>query len=437
MSTMAANEQQLPKGLGTPGAGRLRHELRRCGVRLPAPVSGTEQAGTGASKLVDAAAIANSPAAADQVCEQVFDILVRGEALSVSLGRVDADGDGGGLYGEACGVLARALREAGARPAQLEIVVEGGSIEPRQAALLRCEALGRGIVHILTHGNGPGIAQDAGRREAFWRELWRCRSGGMLRLAYKYQVTTPCPLLADEAVGAVLPQTQLQVPVGSAWLQFGVNLGRFPGASHGLCEKTLEQVLRACVELGESLHDDVRWPTAQMRADAWMNRRLGIAIHGLGDLVLRKAMDPRAFSTFEYLGRLLQRVRHILWDQSRAIALRGAHVPAIERTNPGRMLPNGARRDDWHRRWSDAVASAAIRHRNLLVLSPWSVFPEDRPAEFRFADLLPVLRFADGCTLAGAPDLRHWNVNTFKAFHLRACAVLQQRDAAHQIAERC
>ena len=94
MSMMAAEEQQLPKGLGTPGASRLRHELQRCGVRLPVQVTGIGPAGTGASKLVDAAAIANSPAAADQVCEQVFDILVRGEALSVSLGRVAVDGDG-------------------------------------------------------------------------------------------------------------------------------------------------------------------------------------------------------------------------------------------------------------------------------------------------------------------------------------------------------
>lgn len=437
MPMMAVDEQQLPKGLGMQGARRLRHELQRCGVRLPAPGGGPEHIGAGVSKLVDAAAIAGSQAAADQVCEQVFDILVRGEALSISLTGVGAEGDGNGLYVAACDLLSRALRAAGANPARLEIVVEEQSIAPQQAAVLRCGALGRGAVHILTDGNGAGVPQEPRRREEFWRQLWRGRLGGVLRVAYSYQVTTPCPLLADEAADTVLPQTQLQVPAGSAWLQFGIDLGRLPEGHQGPCDVALERALRACVELGESLHDEVRWPTPQMRADGWMNRRLGIAVHGLGDLVRRRAMDPTAFSTLEYLGRLLKRVRHILWEQSRVIALRDAYAPAIERTDPGRMLPSGARRDDWHRRWSDTVTPVAIRHRNLLALSPWSVFPKGRPAEFRYADLLPVLRFADVCTLAGAPDLLRWNVNTFKAFHLRACAVLQQREAAHQIAEPC
>ena len=434
---MAVDTEQLPKGLGAQNASRLRRELRRHGVGLPAWAGTPGKATAGASRLVDAAAIAASPAAADQVCEQIFDILVRGEALSVSLRRVGTDRDGRGPYAAACEVLARALQYAGAPPGQLEIVVDGDSVAPQCAAAVRCDTVGHGIVHILTRGHASPRSQDPGRRDEFWQPLWRYRMDGLLRIAYASQVTTPCPLLPDEVVDTVLPKTHFQVPAGSAWLQFRVDLGRFSGSRGELHETRLEQTLRACVELGELLHDEIRWPTAQMHADAWLNRRLGVAIDGFGDLVLRRGMDPAAFSTLEYLGRLLERVRRILWEQSREIAQRDTHAPAIERTDPGRLLPMGARRDDWHRRWANAVASAAIRHRNLLVLSPWAVFPRSGPAEFRFADLLPVLRSADACTLAGAPDLRHWNVSTFKAFHLRACAVLQQREAAHQIAERC
>ena len=51
-------------------------------------------------------------------------------------------------------------------------------------------------------------------------------------------------------------------------------------------------------------------------------------------------------------------------------------------------------------------------------------------------DLLPVLGIANACAFSAAPDLSHWTVDEFKRFHQRAWAVLQQRDAAHQIAGR-
>ncbi len=437
MSAMAVDREHLPKGLGTRSERRLRHELGVYGVHVPVAAGGEYPVMTGVSRRVDAAAIAGSTAAADQVCEQAFDILVRGETLSVSLAHIGTGDDGTRVFAAACDALFPALREAGAGPGKLEIVVDGNSVMPQQALDARRSSLGDGIVHVLTRGGDCRARQEAGRHDESWQQLWSHRTRGALRIAYGSQVTTPCPLLGSETADTVLPLTHAQVPAGTAWQQFRVDLGRLQRRQGRLCEEALEHALRACVELGELLHEKARWPTAQMRADAWLNRRLGIALDGIGDLVLRQAMDPAAFSTLGYLGRLMVRVKRILWEQSREIALRRSHLPAIERTDPRRMLPNGARRDDWHRRWTNAVAASAIRHRNLLALSPWCVFPSGRPAEFRFADLLPVLRFADVCTLSGAPDVQHWDVNTFRAFHLRAVAVLQQRDAAHEIAEGC
>ena len=76
----------------------------------------------------------------------------------------------------------------------------------------------------------------------------------------------------------------------------------------------------------------------------------------------------------------------------------------------------------WQKRWAEMLATASVRHRNLLAISPWSVFPAGAPADFRFADLLPVLRYADACMLSGLPDLGHWNAGKFREFHCRASA---------------
>ena len=58
-------------------------------------------------------------------------------------------------------------------------------------------------------------------------------------------------------------------------------------------------------------------------------------------------------------------------------------------------------RNGWRARWLDAVESSAVRHRNILVLSPWSLFPAKQPADYRFADRWRLLFDLEG--LAGGP----------------------------------
>ena len=169
----------------------------------------------------------------------------------------------------------------------------------------------------------------------------------------------------------------------------------------------------------------------------WLNRRLAIAVDGIGDLVVAAGLDPSAFSTLEFLDGVMREVQMVVRDQSRILAHQTAHAPALERTDPCRFLPSGAVRDAWHQRWTEMLATAGVRHRNLLVISPWAVFPTGERADFRYADLLPVLRYADACMLSGAPDLGRWTVNQFREFHCRANAALQQRESRHQIAEGC
>jgi hypothetical protein len=96
-------------------------------------------------------------------------------------------------------------------------------------------------------------------------------------------------------------------------------------------------------------------------------------------------------------------------------------------------MPGGQSRDGWSRRWQQEVTATAVRHRNLLVISPWSIFPAD-VADLRYANLLPLLRYADTCSIGPPPELTAWNLRDFKSFHQQAAAVLHQRGRTQQIA---
>jgi hypothetical protein len=428
---MAVDRDCLPNGVGQQGdaAGQLCRELELAGLEPLLALDSEGFLAGGVTLLADAGDIGASEAAAAQFRQQAFDILANRLPLSVSIcglwtakRRLDA-------LAEVLDLLHLAVRDAGASQSAVEIVVEAGTLPPRDVSALRRERLGEGVVHVRL---------DCGllRNPQTWHQLWRARDAGHVRLAYASQVMSSCPLLCDEAATAVIPVTGIQVPAGTSWLSVKLNVSLFVDAKGQFRDRAFEDALCRCVEIGEQLHEFVRWPTAQMRHDAWLNRRLAIVIDGLGDLVLRKGFDPQRFTTLGEANRLLLRIRELLVGQSRAIARKTPQLPAIDESDPSRGLPGGQARNSWRARWLDAVESSAVRHRNILVLSPWSLFPAGQPADYRFADLLPVLRFADACSLSAPPGLRSWNINKFKAFHRRAWAVLQQRDVAHQIAER-
>jgi hypothetical protein len=265
------------------------------------------------------------------------------------------------------------------------------------------------------------------RSDQYWTDLQNRSSNGNVHTAFADAVVPQCPLLSAEAATVVLPALGLQVPRGSAWVAMRVELTRFLAASGTLNENTLQRSLETCVDVGEELHDVLSWPTPDLRHDAWLNRRLGIAVTGFGDLLQRRRMDPADHDSLRYLNQLLLRIREILQSRSRAIARQMEALPAITLSDPSHGLPSGVVREDWRRRWRQAVQASLVRHRNLLVISPWSLFPVDTAAEYRYAELLPLLRHADACAFNKTLSIRHWNLKEFKRFHQRARAVLQQR----------
>ena len=87
-------------------------------------------------------------------------------------------------------------------------------------------------------------------------------------------------------------------------------------------------------------------------------------------------------------------------------------------------------------RWQRAVGSNAIRHRNLLTLSPWDVFPREQPADYRYVNLLPLLACANSVSFRRDVDICHWNVKEFKGFFERVSAILRSSGETRLIAKQ-
>ena len=277
---------------------------------------------------------------------------------------------------------------------------------------------------------------DTDHGDRLWEALWELRVEPGVNTAFAERVLPQCPLLSAERGRAIVPPIGLQAPAHSAWVCMGIDLARFLRHDGEIAEPALKRCLDTCIEVGEALHDVLIWPTADVQHDAWLNRRLAIVLSGFGDVLRTRRMSPADHESLRYLNQLLLWLRMNAQSRSRAIAIRAEPLPAIGLSDPSQALPHGSIREDWCRRWREAVRASLVRHRNMLVISPWSLFPSDARADYEYAELLPLLRHSDACAFNRNVAIDHWNFNEFKCFHQRARAVLKQRVATSQIAER-
>jgi hypothetical protein len=381
----------------------------------------------GVSLVVDASSIVESPAAASCFRRQVFDLAASGLELSITI-----DSSSPCVMHEAefefvFSLSAETMQDAGSPARRLAVVLDSAAVTPARAWQLRCAYLQNGPLYIRT--GQPATSADA------WQQLWDLRSTIGVRVLCAQFVQSPCRLLPAEEAVCLVPGASVQGPPGSAWVAVVIDLlGRAaPDGSIDLQE--LDAAVRSAVRKGEELHSETRWPTARLRHDAWLNRRLAIDVRGLGGLVNQRGLNPERFATLDELARLVRRIRDAAIDESQRIAAHAGHVPAIEQANLANALPGGRLREGWSKRWRLAVESTAVRHRNLLVMSPWSLFPPGEP-DPRYVNLLPLLRYADTCSVGVQPELGRWKLKEFRGFYQQAAAVLQQRGAAHQIAVR-
>ena len=327
-----------------------------------------------------------------------------------------------------CGQLADALDGPGTHTWLLEISVKGRYPSPDVAWRIRRQYLGAGPINTIC--DEGSIAADS-----FWQQLWRLRSEAFVSIACWPHVRSPCALLSTECAGNLLPQFGLQAPSESAWTSASVSLQDFTNTRGDLDDEALAATLADAVAKLEAIHSAARWPTAAMRHDAWMNRRLAVQVDGLGDYAVRRGLDPRKHESLQLLRQVLLRIRRVLRHESQRVARSTDMLPAIDLSNPARGLGAGPRKDGWEQRWLRAVERTGVRHRNLLVLSPWSLFPVgDAAVEFR--DLTPLLRLADACAFRQRPSLAHWNINEFKHFHQGVWAQTRHLESHTLVAER-
>ena len=373
---MAVTSDHAPKGVGPGQAGQLCHELQLAGAESLLALDSDGAASTGVTLAVDAADVARSRVAADRFRQEVFAVLVRGLPLSVSITQSGTRKHAG--FVAVCDQLYRARCAAGVSAGEICVAVDPLVTPPALAAEIRRRTIGAGPVHVLA---GPLMERqaDAVSSDEIWSWLWQTSGQADTSVALAPAVISPCTLLSAEPAQSLQPVTALQVPAGTAWLPIRLELTRFTDAQGAIALQALEQTLRRCIRLGDALHDAVAWPTARLRHDAWQNRRLAIELCGLGDLAAGCGLDPQHFADLQELTGLLRWVSATLHSESRAIAHEADFLPAFRECDPSMKFPCGQLRRGWRKRWLEAVEAQGLRHRNLITLSPWCVFPRARP----------------------------------------------------------
>lgn len=271
------------------------------------------------------------------------------------------------------------------------------------------------------------------RTDSNWRALWRSRlTARPLAPVYGGFVRSACPLLSDEAATAVLPTSGLNVPLNTGWLALGLDLSGFADATGRLDLAVLRQALCEAIPIADELLGRVVRPSALQRRDVTENRRLSLRVTGIGDLVLRRARDPAEFDCLRELHADLAAIRSAVDETSAHEARRRGPLPAL--FLPPRAWFDGHHAEQWLQHFEAARRGEAVRHRNLLAMSPYSVLPSGSACDPAFADLLPLLAFADAWAFSDPPRLEHWNLSQFKHFHTRARAIIQASQATTRIA---
>lgn len=382
--------------------------------------------------------VGRSDMAREHFLRRVAGPIQDGIPLTLSLKELGPDDSGIEIFENLCSSIRSFLGADKDRLSKIGLSLHSHQI-PLQAYLLVSRTLlGQGPRFVILdslqmkHHKNSRVQEETRKN---WSFLWRQRDlENPLLPAYGAGVRTGCPLLGDEAAEAVLPSHGIQVPPGSAWLPIGVHLPRFADDKGQIGWQLLQTALESCIDLGDQLLDVLSWTTACQRSDAMLNRRLAIVVTGVGDLVQMHGNDPGCLKCLQWVDGIIKRVRKTLWDRSHVVAGQTGLLPALARSDPSGGLCDHSHRQNWQRRWHLALASSAVRHRNLLVMSPYSVLPESSENMAGFTDLLPILAHADAYAFAGQPPLDSWNIEQFKSFHTRAWAVMQQRNARSLIA---
>lgn len=417
-------------------AERLRARIEALGLEARVHRLGAQLTTGGLTARVSLGNWRSPGSALDQDVERqlasVAAALQRGVAVNVAitdLGGGDAAAEHLEAFCERLGGLLDAPRRG------LGLCVSAAEIRLADFRRIARRAFGDGPRYILPSRRQCDIDRPDADIDAAWAALHAAQSGpSPLWPACFVGVRSRCPLLGGEKARVVVPDAGITAPSGSAWLPIELDVCRFAAPNGGVCQGALDQALDGCIALGDRLLDRITWPDERQRDDARMNRRLAILLRGLGDLVVLRGQDPTDLGCLRSIDRLVGRIYESLWRRSRRLAEVRGPLPALAEKQPSGEWHDEAHRRDWQRRWRRALDEAQVRHRNLLVMSPYSVLPRTVCAKPAFADLLPVLAHADALSFADPPPMQCWKTSDFRHFHQRTLALAARLNAASFIA---
>ncbi len=332
--------------------------------------------------------------------------------------------------------LPLALSRYGVTAAGLALSVTAD--HPGLGALLRlreCATLGRPqvIVRIpdrvmLTLGGARPEGSPEGHRDSM--RLWRgitavAHAEPGVRLVLEHTTRPACALAWGERGDAVLPLSQFEVRAETAWLALRIQLDALDLDSVRAGLNELRRLLRAGLRLADNLVEQIDWPSPELAQDALVNRRLAVHVTGIGDLIDRWELDPAAFSSVKLATRWLTVVRRLMVRESNALARERGPFPGLELHDIAHSLASSLG-DERARR---LLRQAGLRHRHLLVLSPYSVFPERCPRRplSAYLHLLPVVQAADTIAMRGDAIARALPLGAFRRLLQMTWAIARNR----------
>ncbi len=417
----------------------LLDELRRSNLQVM-PLSRTGRTvGGGIPCMVSVGKVLSSPFEAGRLKLALRHFMLSDAPVTLSLTELSADGCATNSLQKFCEYLCSVLSPLNYEPGNLGLSLHSHQIPLQSYFLIANSVLGSGPRYVYLDGLqmrrhcNSAVQSETDRN---WRFLWQHRhQAEQLLPVYGGLVRSACPLLSDEIAGSILPGTGTVVPPGSAWLPVEIPLTKFMHAGGHLDWSRLSPAIARAVCTSEDLLNYLSWPCRRQRTDAWLHRRLAISVTGLGDLVLRCGRDPGVLDCLAWLTGIVKRIRNEMQAASIALARQSGALPAVLRTDPSTGLKAGPARDNWRMCWNSAVQTSALRHRNLLVLSPYSVLPDEANHSVKFFDLLPVIRHADAWCFSTTASTARWSIVDYQRFHRRAWAVIQGHNEGCVVAD--
>ena len=282
---------------------------------------------------------------------------------------------------------------AGAETVSLSLGLDASGMSPSQLATVAGDILA-GSGKIAVRYPVPA----SGQQRSGWPELVRASHGDMRLLPVPVTAVRPLtPLHTSEKGQSVLPAGWFDTRPATAWLTLELD------ARHLKEPLKVRRQFAHCLRFADNLIDALDWPLPALRLDALLNRRVALRLTHIGDVLAAAGIKPALPGVFCRLQRWLQFMRNSFVHESMLLARRRGPFPEL---GAGELINSlavrygrvAARR---------LVRNRILRHRHLLALSPFSMFPSgSHPgAAADWIKLVPAIACADAISMAG-PDVR-------------------------------